>query len=379
MGSQEQLDPLPPDDWADGSEQLKSFRLSRARKPYSFGSCGCASLLFGVFLMMVSPGTIDSLFQIGMPLFFGWIGFLSRISEKISVNWNGIFTGVLALLAVAVGLHQFLKWYWRSRGQSLPAATVWRIGSTIRIVTLIVFTFVSATAAIGVVHQLTWMTTGKEKMFRRDGFSSRSTSNLTHIGLALHIYIDQYQSLPGGGGFDRFGLPASSWATRLLPYVDQSDIFDSINFNHPWDHPINSTQFSKRIGAYHWSWDTRNDKEDWNGTPYALSSYAGNSRVLMPDHEFKHAEVTDGLAKTIAVGEVSVGRMPWGHPLNVRDPARGIVEGPNAFSAPSTSRNGASFLFLDGSVQFLSPNIDPRVLKALATPNGGEDVKGFGF
>jgi hypothetical protein len=34
-------------------------------------------------------------------------------------------------------------------------------------------------------------------------------------------------------------------------------------------------------------------------------------------------------------------------------------------------------LFLDGSGKFINENIDPEILKALATPRGGEDVSTF--
>lgn len=38
---------------------------------------------------------------------------------------------------------------------------------------------------------------------------------------------------------------------------------------------------------------------------------------------------------------------------------------------------GGLMLFCDGSVRFLDENIDPKVLKALSTPDGGENVGAF--
>ncbi len=34
-------------------------------------------------------------------------------------------------------------------------------------------------------------------------------------------------------------------------------------------------------------------------------------------------------------------------------------------------------LFMDGSVRFLSENIDPQALQALSTPDGGEPAGNF--
>ena len=48
------------------------------------------------------------------------------------------------------------------------------------------------------------------------------------------------------------------------------------------------------------------------------------------------------------------------------------IGGPDGFGGQHS--RGAPFAFADGSVQFLSDDIDPQVLEALATANGGEIV-----
>jgi hypothetical protein len=85
-------------------------------------------------------------------------------------------------------------------------------------------------------------------------------------------------------------------------------------------------------------------------------------------------EVTDGMSKTIFAGEVVAGRKPWGHPRNWRDVRKGIdPESAAAFGGPW--KDGATiFVFGDTHVARIAPDIDPRVLQALATPQGGETV-----
>ena len=56
-----------------------------------------------------------------------------------------------------------------------------------------------------------------------------------------------------------------------------------------------------------------------------------------------------------------------------RDPSLGINKGPNTFSSPGG--RGVQFIFGDSSVRFINNDIDPKVLKALATPNGGEVIE----
>ena len=87
------------------------------------------------------------------------------------------------------------------------------------------------------------------------------------------------------------------------------------------------------------------------------------------------ADVKDGSSNTIAAGEVSAGFKAWGDPTNLRDPANGIGGGADQFG--SSSPGGANMLFMDGSVKFIPENIDPQVLQALSTPDGGEPVGEF--
>jgi prepilin-type processing-associated H-X9-DG protein len=82
----------------------------------------------------------------------------------------------------------------------------------------------------------------------------------------------------------------------------------------------------------------------------------------------------DGSSNTIMFGEVAERFQAWGRPGNWRDPALGINKSPDGFGC-KPSRGGASFSFCDGSVHYLSEKISPAVLKALSTPDGGEEVK----
>ena len=68
----------------------------------------------------------------------------------------------------------------------------------------------------------------------------------------------------------------------------------------------------------------------------------------------------------IVCGEVAHDFMAWGDPANLRDPARGVNRSAAGFG--SADENGALFLMADGSTRFLSTDIDPSVLSALALP-----------
>lgn len=105
---------------------------------------------------------------------------------------------------------------------------------------------------------------------------------------------------------------------------------------------------------------------------YALSHYAGNARLLGGDVPRCMGEVTDGVSATIMAGEVAGRFKPWGDPTNWRDPALGISRSPEGFGGPYPG--GANFLMVDGSVRFVKDSIDPKILKSLSTPAGGETI-----
>ena len=98
-------------------------------------------------------------------------------------------------------------------------------------------------------------------------------------------------------------------------------------------------------------------------------------RLLGSDVGWKKNDITDGLSNTLLAGEAAGNFKPWGYPANARDPALGINKTPDGFGGPWISKKGANFMFADASIRFFTDDIDPAVLKALSTPNGGESVK----
>lgn len=75
-------------------------------------------------------------------------------------------------------------------------------------------------------------------------------SNLKQIGLALHNYHDEYQSFPPAWTVDAIGKRLHSWRTLILPYLDQQNLYETIDLSKPWNDPANASAYETTIPAY---------------------------------------------------------------------------------------------------------------------------------
>jgi prepilin-type processing-associated H-X9-DG protein len=301
----------------------------------------------------------------------GWALFLIRVVPQTQVGWAGVATALACLVAFAVGLHGFLAWLFAQTGTAEQGAPRrWSPRWTGSIVALVVLMFVAGLATAGAAHQVGWLVTSKEPLI---DVSSRwivhrvqSSSNLKNIGLGTQSYHNVKNVLPGPT-FDRDGRPLHGWMTKILPYLDQQALADSINPDLPWDDPRNKAPFGTVVNIYINPAVRPVQEKDSAG--YALGHYAENARMVGV-RSLK--DVTDGASQTILAGEVAGEFRPWGDPVNWRDPARGINRSPDGFGSPFPG--GANFLFADGSIRFIKDRTDPGILRALGTPAGDDPV-----
>ncbi len=249
----------------------------------------------------------------------------------------------------------------RKKGKSSSSGM--STGTILLIVGGVLFGFLIVCGGIGTALLLPAVQQAREAARR-----SQDKNNLKQIGLAMHNYHDVYNLLPPGGIVREDGTEMMSWAASMLPFMDQAPLYNRINDGFGWKSPQNQAIFSQSIV-------TLTNPGITEPTGPGVSHYAGNSQLFEINKCWGFRDITDGLSNTIAFGDVSAGFKQWGDPTNVRDPSLGIGKTPDKFGSPY--RGGTHFLLLDGSVRFVSENIDLGTLKKLATPNGGEVVGEF--
>ena len=200
--------------------------------------------------------------------------------------------------------------------------------------------------------------------------------NLKLIGIALHNHHDSYGSIPRSAN----GKPAVSWRVHALPYLDYPEIYDSYDETSDWDSESNHEIAKTRIQELTCpSTEIVKDDQGRQFTHYAMIT--GTDTAGSSDWSGKLGEVYHGTSNTLAVVEAAGLNIVWTEPRDSEgsDGNLGInLTGPTPTESSALisawHRGGGHALLADGSVRFLSHDIDRSVLKALTTVNGGESL-----
>ncbi|REJ95281.1 MAG: DUF1559 domain-containing protein [Planctomycetota bacterium] len=303
------------------------------------------------------------------------------------------------------------------------------------------FTLIELLVVIAIIAILIALLLPAVQQAREAARRTRCKNNLKQIGLALHNYHDVHLTFPPGwvGGTlspwqHHTGMsdpaPADfhngfSWATFILPMLDQGSLDNQFDAgNQVKFGPGNLAAIRTVLAVYQCPSDPKPDtfllNDGTNDIRLAACNYAAvfglrelheceingdpghviagqqcaaegmffhNSRIKMRD-------VTDGTSNTIMVGERTTFVEPggdrfygaWAGLITDTEEAAARFIGhaehvPNDLVHPedfgSQHEGGAHFILADGSVHFVSENIDLGFYQSLATRDGGEVIGEF--
>lgn len=195
------------------------------------------------------------------------------------------------------------------------------------------------------------------------------SNNMKQIALGMHNYESIYKSLPPAYTTDSNGRPLHSWRTLLLPFLEQQALYSQIDLDKPWDDPVNLPFSTTVVPAF-----------SCPSTPLDLPEKTCYQVVVDKEGLFsgstgsKFGTVTDGLANTLMVVETDpVNAVPWMAPQDIDLPTF-ASRGNNGRPVHTGGRNAA---FGDGSVRFLSDDMDAPTISALVTKAAGENTGEF--
>ena len=107
-------------------------------------------------------------------------------------------------------------------------------------------------------------------------------SNLRQIGLGTHNYLSAHSVLPPSFVLEPGQIVSDQqgvWSiqARLLPYFEQSDVFERIDFSLTWKHPSNAAIPTLRVPLYLCPSDPGDRVRTKDGRPYVYpNSYGFN-------------------------------------------------------------------------------------------------------
>ncbi len=189
-------------------------------------------------------------------------------------------------------------------------------------------------------------------------------SNLCQIGLALHNYHDVYGVFPPAHTVDDQGNAMHSWRTLVLPFMDQNQLYETIDLSKPWHDAQNAEARRALVPCYHCPSTTI------PGSHTTYVAIAGEGRCFPSDGSRHLKEITDGTANTLMVIEVSPNQAV--HWMEPRDDDGTFLVNLRPDSA-SVHSGAAAGLFADGSVRVLNTDIPASERRAMLTVAGNED------
>ncbi len=134
-----------------------------------------------------------------------------------------------------------------------------------------------------------------------------SQVNLKQIALACHNYLDNHRNFPPGR--DEKGFSAQA---KLLPYLEQANLYDRIDFQASPMAKVNAPVANTRIPTYQSPRDTLAKGGEWASSSYLFNAGTNyelekNNGVFYQDSKIGVRDLKDGFSNTIMVGETLIG------------------------------------------------------------------------
>jgi prepilin-type N-terminal cleavage/methylation domain-containing protein len=309
------------------------------------------------------------------------------------------------------------------------------------------FTLIELLVVIAIIAILIALLLPAVQQAREAARRTQCRNSLKQLGLAIHNYHDTYNTFPMSyttdGTFSTLSR-GRSWMVMILPYIDQSPLYNTVDFNAPIaavttsplpqpysqntivaktvlpaflcasDSSNGNGQLNgranmpgadffgvtnyKAVAGNNWAWGVfpythptgRNAGQN-NGLDLGNGWACRNNRTGGP-FVTRMRDLTDGTSNVTFVGEAAAGRVThtmwyWFNgstataavPLNnyIRNTAITAGDWNNNYSFGSFHTGGGHFLMGDGTVRFVSENIDLQLYRNLASIDGNETTGEF--
>jgi prepilin-type N-terminal cleavage/methylation domain-containing protein/prepilin-type processing-associated H-X9-DG protein len=310
------------------------------------------------------------------------------------------------------------------------------------------FTLIELLVVIAIIAVLIALLLPAVQQAREAARRTQCKNNVMQLGLALNNYMMAHEVLPPGTQNETGPIQSiegagyhMGWMTQILPYLEQQNVYNHIDFTKSVYDPINVPVRQQKIAGF----ICPSDPGSGISAVAAISNYCGvhndietpidvdQNGVLFLNSAIRYEQIRDGSSNTIYVMEARLNTgsdLGWmsgtkatlrnaviaipgssqvatsvdatdsgnaepisesepnyrlhaitqnnASPFNVRQELADLESGREVVGGPSSFHTGGGhFLMGDGSVRFISQNIDPKTFRNLANRADGQMLKDF--
>jgi prepilin-type processing-associated H-X9-DG protein len=260
----------------------------------------------------------------------------------------------------------------------------------------------------------------------------QSQNNLKQLALACHNYHDVGNAFPEGCDRNHF-----SAAARMLPYVEQDNLYKNLDFTKPITDEANKAARETKIPLFANPQDPVDEVvKGYAGTNYLFSagskkSLTDNDGICYMNSAVRITDITDGTSNTVLIGETLKGdakakagdlrrhhvglkkaalknlkddsgvqdlkdgknvvsdrgsawidgrflQGTFNGTRKINDPRPDVsCEGEGGLSGLRAVGRGANTAFADGSVRFIMDNVEADVWRLLTAKDDGQVIPNF--
>ena len=189
------------------------------------------------------------------------------------------------------------------------------------------FTLIELLVVIAIIAILIGLLLPAVQKIRAAANRLKCSNNLKQIGLAMHNYMDVNDGLPANGNYAWTGSAVqttNAWSgmARILPYIEQENLFRGIDFSVSYSSQAGIS--SKRVATFicpseindkgygtdatygnkHWVINYAMNQGTWGVLTRKANGMVAGDGAFGPNRGYRPADFTDGMSNTLGIAEV---------------------------------------------------------------------------